>query len=816
MFVKQSAAKSSILRVLENFFTIEKIDDENIYCAVEFKVNQSTVIRQNAFTVRITSYTKLNPVPDILKDNSGIPADSSQITRNILTSNTQTKAVIKANKEQLLSSELADISSKINNSVINPLINRKDPKSLQALNRSKITLKPVSDVKSEFLNVPLLAKNTQPVTDFLPNKSVQKQIRSALILGGIDPSETVKLQSERFSAINATQGTRSPTSIKNFPKEKISLEYSKERQASRSIISSDIDSAPGKISDLNDSSLIHVLETTTTDEISVPKVFTIKKSDLFKKDQIIGKLYVKFELLGSNQVTIDIVERYVDIQKHIKVFSTPKIPPSVKFGKYDSFSKSLIEVTQNDPRAIAVDVFQKSITQAFDNGNYSYVGRYFFTQDNGSVPILLDINTKNTNVLRVVSIGKDDLASSEYTNVVIPSHSKKIKHAVVTSTILLNGVSVSVSNFPPDAVSFRVVRKNMTLRETDFSIIGDEITQIDQLNDDRLYSIVDTDLKLRNIYQYAAEIYFSNGVIELVSSDFIEFIPYANNIADIQITDLKISYENSRPEASFNISSKIFDTSLDQIKSLLEKQGIIQYFENEIKLERDSFKKLLCYKITRSNLTTGEKENFGILTDSFFSDSESRKINAVSFLNVKNQYRYDVSLLVRAPETLLKQHIKTVKDKTTGKEYTFSPAKFLHPAALQQGTIGESNVHSVRNGKDDFLFGEIGSYASVNVSFPVESLHVQDVAASRFDKKNNIITWTFNGTNDEVDYFLLCLIENGVKTPIGKCNANIANKVFQFIHEIDEKDQGDFVYSVVPIFSDYSVGSVGLSNRVVV
>jgi len=819
MFVKQNPAKSSLLRLTDNFFSIDKIDpDGNITCEVFYDVNQSSVIKQNASTVRITTYTKLNAQPDILKNKSGSPASPSEITRNILTSATQRKAVVKSNQDLLLSVVKSDVTAKINNAVIGSLNSGKDPKTLQTLNQTNITLKSVSDIKSNFESVAVISKNNQTATEFPPAMSVQKMIQSMIVSQGVDPSNAVSLKNERISAFANSKGLIvNQPNVMQFPKEKSSLEFSKTRQAFRGIILSNSDSQITKIDELNDNAVVHVLETKTTDQVTVPCKFILKSEDIFSNNEVVGNLYVKFELLGENGIAIDVVEKIVDLQKHIKIFNTPLKPPLIKFSKFETLSKALVEVSQVDTKANAVNLYLKVFYQSSpDVGEYTFIGKFPVSKHNGYVPILLDMNTRDTVIIRAVPVSKEGISGFEFSNVIIPGKSKIIKHAVVSTSIIPAGISISVSKFPPNVTAFKVLKRDCTLNEQDYVVVSDDVIQINQLSDDEVYSVVDLFPKTRHIYEYIVELIYNDGTLLRAGSQFIEYIPQANNIADVDISDLLVNYDIDRPDVSFKLSTKITDTNLDQIKSLLEKQGILDYFKNDIGNERESFKKLIAYNVSRTNLTLGVRENFGTVVDESFSDSQFRKINSVSALDSKYQYKYEVSVLLRAPETMLKEFVKTSKDKASGKEYSFKPSKYLHPAALLEGTIGEAAIHSARNGKDDFSFGEIGSFTSVIVNFEKQKHYVTDVAANRFNRHVNIVTWTFSGANNLIDHFLVNLVENNVKTPVGKCNANEFGKTYQFIHEISDADQGDYVYSITPVFSDYSVGDQSSSNRVIV
>jgi hypothetical protein len=216
------------------------------------------------------------------------------------------------------------------------------------------------------------------------------------------------------------------------------------------------------------------------------------------------------------------------------------------------------------------------------------------------------------------------------------------------------------------------------------------------------------------------------------------------------------------------------------------------------------------------NLTTGQKENFGVVTDAQFIDSKFGANNSILPLRQGDRYRYEVGTLLRAPETLFDNFSKTIIDPASKKSYTFYPAKFFHPIALTKGNILERPAQEAHYPKDDLSFGDTGDLVTVEVSFGDEQVKLTDAKAVKYDKNHILLQWTLNGSSKLVENFIVILEENGMQVPIGKVHATDEKKQYEYIHTISRSDVGSYIYNIIPLLSDYSMGPSVKSNAVLV
>jgi len=179
-------------------------------------------------------------------------------------------------------------------------------------------------------------------------------------------------------------------------------------------------------------------------------------------------------------------------------------------------------------------------------------------------------------------------------------------------------------------------------------------------------------------------------------------------------------------------------------------------------------------------------------------------------------YRYEIYPCLRAPETLFDQFTKTSTDATTNKPYTWSPAKFLHPLALNQGVIVSATGAAQRYAKDPMAFGVVGSITTVEASFDNDTAKIVNQTATPFNRALNIITWQVQGDITQVDHFLLLKTVNGVRTMLGKAHSEFPYGACQYFHPVTHSDNGPISYVIIPVMNDYQVGPATTTNTVIV
>jgi hypothetical protein len=303
-----------------------------------------------------------------------------------------------------------------------------------------------------------------------------------------------------------------------------------------------------------------------------------------------------------------------------------------------------------------------------------------------------------------------------------------------------------------------------------------------------------------------------NGDTTIVGCSLIEFVRLRPGIVDTKISNITIRDGNEK-NVTFQFETQTIDNSLDIIDNLMRQREIREYFANDIKNERELFKKLIAHSITRVNVSTGEREDFGVVVDNVFDDVYLRTSTAVKPLETSS-YRYEIYPLLRSPETLLENLSEQRLDSLTKKPYKYSPFKFYHPLALTRGMLITPTGTKKLSSKSMMMYGLVGSVSYVNVDFLPNIPRIANIIIRRADRDTIRIDWTITGSVNMIDHFVVMKDFNGVRTIIGKVHSEFVNEQAYFIHRLGTDDVGRFKYIVKTVMHDYSIGQIIQSQEV--
>jgi len=481
-------------------------------------------------------------------------------------------------------------------------------------------------------------------------------------------------------------------------------------------------------------------------------------------------------------------------------------------------SKALLDIKQIDKKAVAVNVYYKRINcSTVGDGTYAYIGSYDVKASDPSLMISVDVPKGSATIYRVIPIGKSGCVGSEYTNVVVgTTRGQRIKSFSLTAKLVDGGIQLEASKIPTDVVSVEFCVRNLTLFEKSHSNVGGTVLLItDSIREADSIITIDKNVKQHNVYEYAAKIFYRCGSVELVGHHTVEYVIQNPGKVSLSLTDLEVTNVGGY-DVSFTINSSILENHHDVLKSLLTTSQQMELFQGDVEKEREFLSGLIAYKVHRINMTTGLREDFGVVTVSRFSDKLLRSNYAVEPLVSGNRYRYDVSVLMRSPETMFDKFIKSSVDEITKKSYVFSPSKFMHPINLNEGTIVTRNGAMKRFAKDEMTHGELGVVSSIEVRLQVARSHVDSANVSKFDVGTNIVSWNVVGRTTECDHFVVMKVVDGIRFIVGKAHSSFSEGGCQFIHELGTRDSGSLRYFVMPIYNDYSTGEGATSNVVIV
>jgi hypothetical protein len=807
MYFKKDS-RQNLLKIDDIYASLKKIHSNGMLeFEFRYSIKQSDAIKNSSIKVDVTVYTRTVKKRPILGTSGTGKIDSRKLVDNILTDFTAAKTALKQQDDYVLYKRYSDISSFIDNQIVSDIRSGKLVKDIPALFKSTLKFVPAGELKQKNELKPVLDNLDLKVEDLHQklSASINEDNRSLsydlILKRGIDPSSAVEITTKSFTSFQSFQGLGKK--INRFEPDEGTLS----RLHDHLTLHSNLLNLEKSSDDIDDSKMVDTISVEPFDEVTIP----VNAKFFVPKDTL--NVFVRFDLLDSKTAApIDSVTRFLSVFEHIKIHNTPLDAPAV-YTSNVNINKSSLLIKQIDKNANAVRVYKKLFyTSSTKIDHYQLVGVYPLTF-NQTRQIQVDRPTNGAIIYRCIS-AKDNVLSPTFTNTVVKSaRFSPAKSSSLTSLLIDNGIVLEARNLPPNVVSAQFLKRNLSTFQKDFVPIGSHILLDNTIRQTDYMSTFLSDLIDGSNYEFRLKFFFKDGTSKLADSEIIEFTKPEQGKIDISISESVVAVN----DISFNVEMNIFDNDIDQIKLLLEKQGINSYFENDIQKQREQLKSLLACAIQRVNMSTGEKEYFGIFTGQRFSDSEMRKKVAAQPLIAGDRYRYIVTATIRSPETVFNEYTKTAIDSITKKPYNYKPAKFLHPYALKKGTILDiSAKNSFKLGKSILEHGILGSSRHIDFLFVDSELSVVELNASKFDLNQNIITWRVQGNINLIDHFVIMKQVHGIRTIIGSAHNAFSDGNCQWMHKLTKNDRSQVQYLIVPIYNDYSRGQMLVSNTLLV
>lgn len=813
----------NILQLDDTYARLVSIDNGgDLTFEFTYSINQLQAIQKNALTVNVSVLSRKVFGQQLLRDAKLGFLDTKLLINRILTQGLAAKAAIKEQGAYVVSFRSSDITAWINNEAIGQLKSGVPADEIPSLQTTNLVSKPVSELKDANETFPLfqfmghssiLPENITQLTSASIDLNQTQAIFKSILSHGVDPSYVTQLTHRSVPAVSSFQGLLRPERSQE-------LFWSPISQLVNSYILGDYaDPFRTLTSQVPDSTIVQVAQTVTNDVIDIPINLVIPKTARVDGGSDTSHYMVKFDLIDSKtHAIVDSVIKLLDVARHIQLFYTPRKAPVVNLGNADASPHINLTIKQVDSSASSVQIFKKTLNRAsVEVEDYVLVGTYPLTKQQQSLMVQVEKPVSSTSLYRVIPVGELGNRGFEYANVVArPTRYMPLKAVSLTARVTDVGVEIEIRNFPPSATSIDVLARNLTAHDREYRNVGG-ISLIDDATRVSDYlSVVDTSVFEGRVYEYVARVTYSDGISEISGNAVLEFIKATPGKVDLRITDLEVSSDVNEPNVTFNIRSIILDKNIDIVLALLKRQDIKEFFDNDVLREREFLNGLIAHNVQRVDLTTGQREDFGVIIDEFFDDKEFRKNNSVTPLKFGRKYRYEVVTLLRAPETMFEQFVKTSVDPITNKTYTFSPSKFLHPIVLTQGTIVTAAGLATRFSKAPMTHGMLGTSESIEVSFDDQPARIVDPSSARFNRQLNILTWKLEGSIDQIDHFLIVKDVHGVRTLIGKAHSEFEFGNCQYLHPLTIRDSGELRYVIIPVFNSYKMGIPAITNSVIV
>ncbi len=817
----------TLLQVDDNFAHLYNVTEQDEY---EFEfiyiVSQREAISRGATKVRVSVEVQPLIKPSIF-DNTTKKNKSSNATLalNIQQAVQNAKLAAITHMNHVLIERVSDITAYVNNDIMAQLSAKMSSKQITSLNKTKLLT--VSAVTTKNSN------DQQPILHRVSNSSIVPDVKLALsasadenpqqlmldMIGrqGIDPSHVVNLAPRSSSEQETRSGLTNFVGGIELQTDPLTRLFNHYLFPPTSVV------PPTTTDQLSDSEFVTVLQNLPNDFIAIPVCVTLSKKKLDAlsvNNADRSTVNVKFELLDTaSEVPIDNVVKQLDITKHIRIYYTPKVAPRVNAASSESSSRANLEIKQLDSGATEVLLYKKPIWIASTRiEDYTLVGTYDLKSSEQSLLVQVDQPKYTPVIYRVVPRGKQSMLGFEYSNVILKPAKFLVPKAISLSVEQVDiGIKIELRKIPSKVVSVQFLRWNLTFFEKEYTVVNTESMLV---NEDiirlDMISTVDSAVTPGNTYKYAARLIYANGDNEIHGSAIVELIKPAPGSVDIKISDLIVSHDSNMPNVTFNIQTRTIDSDIDAVKRMLENQGLISYFENDIITQRDQLRQLIAHSITRIDLSTGQSEYFGVITEASFDDNALRKNHAINALEYGHKYRYEIYPLLRAPETMFDQYIKESTDAVTKKTYRWKPSKYLHPLTLSRGVLVSTLGAKKRYGKEPMTYGILGAPTNVEVSFDTDTATIVDAEAAIFDRYINIVTWRMLGNTKRVDHFLIFKEVHGVRTLLGKAHSEFEYGSCQYLHNVKERDTGALKYVIIPIMNDYKEGVAASTNTLIV
>lgn len=810
-----------ILSIPTGFATLKDVTDSFYIYNISYVVNATEAVKNKTFIVKInidknTGNQSTKPV--LVKNVS-----NQQMITNIRLQAPLLKAAADSKPAYVLT-YTSDITTKIPNSSTGKLLSAAagqilSPNRLFSVKTAVITQN-VSKINLAGLKSPLMdlnlnsAKKTPSITI---NPQLTKAQSMTLLYSGLDPASLTKASNTIVPTSKTYAGIIPKTSFTQ-------LAIINNNPIAKNIVSS-------LLSNLKQSTVaaLSPQQSIVTVVKSITSLITISETVYIPITQI-GKnnFNVVFDLLGPQGMRYQTAKAFVEHGIHLTQL-IPTEPPSVKQIGIGAVGRAVFEVKQVDPYARGFFVYRRELNpnQQMRNAKYTQIAKQKLMP--GETVIFEDrISTINKVIYRFIPYTDEDLPSSVFTSLVIvfknnailkrnSAHRRPV-FAVINTTISKdnNGIDINISKYTESTISMRLYRRNLSIHEDGYSLIAtSQITHVTISGT----TFLDNNVKPGNIYEYKVDLVFPDGQTTTApTSSSIEYSPITSNIAVTKVNNINITSYEGLPDVTFNIEYSLSETNFELIKKLFSEQKLTLEYQTEIIQNKNKLTTLLAYKVLRTNMTTGEVENFGIISDKNFSDRKFGLSRSIKNLDPSIEYTYSVITYVRNPETVLPKYVRTIATTSDGikSSYQLQPYKWFQPVTLADGNLVTPRTLQANHSKSELEQSFVVDIRHIPIAITNILPSIESALASKIKEDAIYIEWKVAGDLEKIDHFIIMLSIMGMKTIIGTAHAISTNRSFAFVDPLTNGEKGQLEYTIIPVYYDYAQGKSFKTNMVII
>lgn len=556
--------------------------------------------------------------------------------------------------------------------------------------------------------------------------------------------------------------------------------------------------------------------------VDVPFTFTTTKSSLGKYDIEIDAMTKSIPAIAVDGLRLQTIKFSVDLRRAYDDFIIPTQAPILNVTT--AGSSRFLRIRQIDRNSTSVRVYRRVFQEKLRDGDTEFEQIADIPAGQGEQVQFVDRpNKAGKCVYRVVPFNEMSVSSGEFTSAVVPGirliERKKAPDTVTLFAAESDGqIAVTVYNVPDDVICLRIVRRNLSIHEKEFStpttIVGSSILKISRNETNLRFN--DATGRPDTTYEYKVIMTDSRGDEMLSQRSCI--IRYCGD-SRLQSNRSIISQTpqttlEQEPKITFQVDAPADQSTLDKIYDILISNGISEQYSTEIRQNRELFSKIVAFEITRFDTISGFNESFGLIKAGVFEDSlRTRKSSNVSTPISGRNYIYSYRLLIRSPSTLFDSATVERTDLETAKQFSTKMKKFNSPNVLSRGVLS-SQVEQLRpvskiglgvdptvRGDNELIAGRTALMGTIEVKIPDFSTQVQKLTA-RETFRGNVLRWNVAQGNQEIDHVIVYADYNGKKAPLRALQYCGSNEMMYLDDKLRES-VSNVIYYIRLVFTDF-------------
>jgi hypothetical protein len=846
--------KKKVIEIQKSFASIIDVNEAEGYVYnIQYLADIPQSIKNKVALVKISVYPD-NPLVKSSMFGNSVTAEES--IRNVRNYSSRIKDRLKEARSDLIVFKNSDITSSINNEVAKRIFANPQHASMLLGNRRSYVAVPSKGASASGKDVIL----STPKGDNISNTSdVKASALRAILRDSIDPSSVAEATFPISTHESAMQGisrygkgnrryypNRAPNSaVRKLDNNMRELQHShsnrlhKLSQSAMNIRNhlrkTNIPSGKSKISYKVISKFIKNTFVNITEEIVFPKPSIENKNDI----------HFLFELYNADNAIIDVIHRTVNHNELLEDYLTPDYPPML-YAKAQSPGKNMVRVFQVDRIATSIRLYRKRIAPSspMPMGRYQLIDTIPLKRSDGSIRIIDRVGNTKDCIYMAIAVGPTRKMSSRHRRKVcrrymLPTGDKKINeeltHASIFAENTQDHVSLRITNIPVGPVSLYVTATDMSSVSMHRSgnrksrVVGSlPNEQVILINKSMLETgLLDYDVKDGHIYEYKCILIYPSGkTVESKVSEIHEFKKenVSTERATIEISELNVLADDvNNITITFDIAGVLTSPGINMVIDSLQAAGIDSSFVDEILSGKSDLSSILSYCVLRQDDTSGQTEDMGVFLGGTFVDSPAtRESLGVTDIIPGRTYRYIIKVLLQSPQTLFVGSRAIAIDSETNQAFSKLVSKYYNPYTLETGTLPSTaaasgyNVPSRISSSNKFLQGSIGLEKSIDAVIPSQICSISSASCTKLANGKNLISWSISGSQDEIDHFLVMASYQGIKSTIATAHNMSESGIYKMIDLELSGEVGEVLYSIIPVYSNYTYGTEVSAESVIV